>query len=167
MESLIFFILNAVLEGLELFFRNIIKFLNILLYMMDDIIFQLVADAKSEKWASVDRQLPKIARNKEYAKWAYNEALISRDGNVRDLGASILEKAVLKENQFALMRDRLYFRMMNDSNPFARYRSAFALAAHGPGKYKDSVLRVLYKAMRDKDVKGIARRYVSELEHKN
>lgn len=135
---------------------------------MDDIIFKLVSDAKSERWDAVDRMLPRIAKNREYAKWAYNEALMSHDKNVRDLGASILEKSVLKESQFALMRDRLYFRMMNDSNPSARFRSAFALAAHGPGKYKGDVVKVLYKALKDKDVKIIARRYVSELEdHKN
>jgi len=131
---------------------------------MMDIELRRVADAaKAEKWDEVDKQIPKLIKNPVYVQWAYENALSSSNSNLKDLGASILEKAVIAEEKFALMRDKLYYRMIEEKNPYVRYRSAFALAAHGPGRYKNKVLDVLQEALRDKDVKKFAKKYLKQL----
>jgi HEAT repeat protein len=53
--------------------------------------------------------------------------------------------------------------MDNDTNPYVRYRAAFALAEHGIEKYKDRVLEVLKEAADDKDIGSIAREYLKKL----
>ena len=53
--------------------------------------------------------------------------------------------------------------MEKDSNPYARYRAAFALAEHGVGIYKKQVLRVLGEASQDKDIAETAKEYLERL----
>jgi hypothetical protein len=131
--------------------------------MMDEVIKDLINQAEAENWDEIDREIPDIVKNKDYVNWAYSTALSYANGNVRDLGVSILEKAAIEENEFAQMRDRLYNKMLNDSNIYVRFRSAFALAAHGPGKYKKKVISVLKSALKDDDVKDFAEKYIKQL----
>ena len=132
--------------------------------MMDEVINKLVRDAKAQDWGNVDKRIPEVARNAEYVKWAYNNALTDRNGNVRDLAASIIEKATLTDDQFGLMREKLYQRMISDSNQYVRFRSAFALAAHGLKKYKMAVIRTLKQALKDKGVEELARNYLENMQ---
>jgi hypothetical protein len=131
--------------------------------MMDKVIRKLADAAKAENWDAVDAQIPTIVKNPIYVQWAYERALSSSNPNLKDLGASILEKAVIKESQFSKMRDKLFYRMMEETNQYVRYRSAFALAAHGPGTHKEEVIRVLQEASHDKDVGIFAKVYLKQL----
>jgi hypothetical protein len=130
---------------------------------MDEIIGKLVEDAKAENWKAVDEQILEIVKNPIYVKWAYDTALADTNKHVRDLGASILEKAIIDEKQFSEMRDKLYQRMIFDSNMYVRYRSAFALAAHNPRRYTAEVLAVINIAVHDKDIGESAKEYLKRL----
>jgi hypothetical protein len=121
---------------------------------------ELKKAAKCGKWDYVDSTIPKIAAEIVYAEWAYNEGIRDTDGNVRDLAVSIIEKSDIPESRFSEMRDGLYELMENDENPYVRYRSAFALARHGPGRHKMKVLEKLTQATQDKDVSELAKNFI-------
>ena len=130
-----------------------------------DMTLRKIADAaKAEKWDEVDKLIPKLVKNPNYIQWAYERALSSSNPNLKDLGASILEKAVIAEEKFSMMRDKLYYRMIEEKNPYVRYRSAFALAVHGPGRYKGEVVRVLKEALSDEEVSTFAKKYLKKLD---
>ena len=76
---------------------------------------------------------------------------------------SILEKANMTKRQFQDVREELHQHMKSDSNVFVRYRSAFTLAAHDPGVYRDEVIDVLTEAEKDPDVSDIAKKYKSRI----
>jgi len=122
----------------------------------------VIAAAKEEDWEYVDGRIARICHDIEVQKRAL-QLLKDSDDNVRDLGASILGKAHIDSERFAAMRPLLRDVMIKDSNCYARYRAAFALAEHGAGKYKKKVLEVLRQAVEDPDVAEIAREYLERL----
>ena len=123
--------------------------------MLEETIERLIALAKEEKWAEVDEALPKLRKDNEIRIWAYKKGLFEEDGNVRDLAASILEKADWFENQ-RLIHDLVYNTLRQEKHPYARFRMACALVAHG---YKEpEVIEVLENA--PDDVKPIALKYL-------
>ena len=122
----------------------------------------VIAAAKDENWKYVDERINDICNDIKVQKRAL-QLLQDSDGNLRDLGASILGKAQIDHERFDAMRPFLSEVMMKDKNPYARYRSAFALAEHGAGRYKSNVLKVLKEAAKDKDVGEIAREYLERL----
>ncbi len=122
----------------------------------------LIGAAKREEWKFVDAHLSEICNSPSNIEWALGPGLDDSDGNVRDLAASLLEKADLQPSAFEQMQLRLHNVMMHDSHPYARYRSAFALAAHGPGPYREDVIRVLGEARTDPDVSKLAEGYLTK-----
>jgi hypothetical protein len=130
---------------------------------MDNIIDELIENAKSEKWSDIDSKIPTIIQNPQYIKWAHDTALTEINKHVKNLGARILEKATINESEFKEMRERLYQRMTMDISPQVRFRSAFALAAHGTGRYTAEVIAILNIALHDKDVGEIAKTYLDNL----
>lgn len=126
---------------------------------MDDIINA----AREEKWEYVDERIPQVCDNLEIQERALI-LLKDSNGNIRDLGASIFGKAQnISKVQFSRAIPALKTMMNNDSNPYARYRAAFALAEHAPDKYRDDIVRVLKEAAKDKDVGKIAKNYLARL----
>jgi len=118
---------------------------------------KLIEAAKTEDWDFIDGQIPSIANDPEYLRWAIQKGIRDEDGNVRDLAASILEKTeTLPSDSVAL----LYDKMKKDSNPYVKFRSAFALAGHGVRDHHDDVVQVLKEAQRDPEVAEIAGRYL-------
>jgi HEAT repeat protein len=65
------------------------------------------------------------------------------------------------------MRDMIAGLLKKDSNPYVRYRAAFTLAAHGPGKYKGDVLKTLKEAENDDDISDISRKYLAKISHED
>jgi len=130
---------------------------------MDKAIRKIADAAKVENWDEVDKLIPIMVKNPIYVQWAYERALSSSNPLLKDLGASMLEKATIKETQFAEMREKLFYRMMEEKSEYVRYRSAFALAAHGPGTHKEEVIKVLKEALNDEDVKQFAVKYLKQL----
>ena|SRR3989344_789627 len=114
---------------------------------------ELVALARAENWSEVDARILAVCNNSPVQGWAY-AALESDEHNLRDLAASILEKAQQWEFRVSeLVRTAL----QNEQHPYAKFRMACALAAHG---YKsDTVVLTLKEA--PKDVQEIAKRYLS------
>ncbi|HLD04754.1 MAG TPA: hypothetical protein VJG90_03460 [Candidatus Nanoarchaeia archaeon] len=123
----------------------------------------LIDAAKRQKWEFVDTHLAEVCNDSSNIEWAVGVGLDDLDGNVRDLAASLLERADIQPSAFEQMRSRLHSVMTRDSHPYARYRSALALAAHGPGSYREEVMRVLGEASTDPDVSDLAKAYLSKL----
>ena len=122
---------------------------------MDD----LIEAARRKDWDLVDERIPQVCNNPHVKKRAV-ELVNNSNGDVSDLGASILEKAkVLPRGS----RQVLLNAMRTNSNQYTRYHSAFALAAHKPGQYVKEVIGVLREAVSDKDVSGIARAYLKKV----
>ena len=122
----------------------------------------LINDAIKENWKSVDEKIPKICNKVKVQNMALRLSA-DKDGNVRDLGASILEKARIDSARFSRMRTPLSRVMRNDNNIYAKYRAAFALANHGPGEYMQEVLELIKLASEDKEVSVIAKNYLRKL----
>jgi hypothetical protein len=123
----------------------------------------IISAAREEDWNFVDKKIPEVCNSHQNQEWAH-QLLKDSDGHVVDLGASILEKANnIDPKRFSRMRARLKNVMVNNSDIYARYRSAFALAAHDPGRYKEEVIKVLKEATKDKDVSEIAKEYLGRL----
>lgn len=119
--------------------------------------------AKKENWEYVDSEIPSIVADSRFIRWACKEGIENRNGNVRDLGVSILEKSKITFNSYPGLKDTLHSLMKTDANPYVRYRSAFTLAGHGAGKYKKEVVEVLNSAVKDKDVSEIAKGYLKKI----
>ena len=122
----------------------------------------LIEAARKENWEYVDTRISKVCNDTKVQERAL-QLLKDSDGNVRDLAASILGKACIDSGKFLKIRPVLGEVMEKDSNPYARYRAAFALAQHGPGTYKSEVIKTLKQASKDKDVSEIARGYLERL----
>jgi hypothetical protein len=123
---------------------------------------KLIKAAKKEDWAYVDRKISIIKNYEPFIQWAFPTGIRDSDENLRDLGVSLLEKAPLPEERFRLIRPELFKLMRTDSNTYVRFRSAFALAAHGPGIYEKQVVETLKKAEKDKEVSKIAKQYLKK-----
>jgi hypothetical protein len=122
---------------------------------------KLVSAAKKEDWNFVDLNISKIKDKPDYIRWAYDKGIHDKDKNVRDLGVSILEKAEISKSRFDVMKEELLYLMKSDTNPYVRFRSAFALAAHGASN--SEVKKVLLKAKKDPDVADIAAGYLKKI----
>lgn len=121
----------------------------------------LIEAAKKEKWELVDEKILVAAQKDANVVWAYTRGLKDSDGNVRDLAASLLAKARLSQREMQEAKPVLMQVMRSDSNPYARYRSAFALAEHGCATRP--VVDVLREAEKDKYVGKIAKQYLAKL----
>lgn len=123
-------------------------------------ISKLIEAAEKEDWDFIDTEIPKIASDPEVISWAVEAGVKHEDSNVRDLAVSIIEKAGMNPQRFANAEPILYDLMKRDNNPYVKYRSAFALAAHDSTKDRDQVIGMLQEALRDEDTKGIAESYL-------
>lgn len=122
-----------------------------------------VKEAKKENWDLIDSDMPKIVKDPDNVRWAYQKALDDTDENVRDLGASILEKGKIPRGQLEKVKQHLFEKMMTDSNPYVRYRCAFALINHSTGEYNSELKKVIAEAKLDPDVADQAQEYEKKL----
>ena len=115
----------------------------------------MAAAAQLEDWDSVDAALLTLpddqAVNDRAASWLDNE-----DGNMRDLGASVFERSKLPLSESVIVR--LSEMLTDDTNPYASYRSAFALFCHDI--HTPKVVDALQLALQDEDVAEIAAGYL-------
>lgn len=130
--------------------------------MIEELIKNLVKAAKEEEWDYVDSKLPTVKDYKQLVEWSFNKGIHDEDKNIRDLGISIIEKADIPEKEFMKMRPQIFKLMISDPNPYVRFRSAFALSAHGAGGYSRHVKQALQEAEKDKDVRKIAKQYLKK-----
>ncbi len=123
----------------------------------------IIKAAIEENWDYVDERIPEVCDIPENQIRAL-ELLKDFDGNLRDLGASIIQKAHIPPKRFLRFREALAENVLSDPHKYAKYRAAFALAEHGPGiSYRRRVLKVLREASSDEDVGEIARGYLERL----
>lgn len=120
-----------------------------------------------ESWRLVNENLERLCVLPEVYKWAVLEGLESQNGTLQDLAASIFEaqetefyKTVI--NEFPEVEDKLLKTLGSGSNPYARYRSAFALFKHG--NRSAEVVDKIKEATNDQDVAEIAKAYLEGLE---
>lgn len=117
--------------------------------------------ARKEDWDYLDAKIPELVKDSSNIDWAYAN-LEDTNPNIRDYGASLLEKAVIPKERFQKFNPRIRKHMVNDSNPYVRFRCAFALAAHN--NIDEDVVRVLKLAKLDQDVSDIAEEYLSRIQ---
>ena len=129
--------------------------------MLEETIERLIGLAKAEKWGDIDAEIPKVSRLPEIVKWAYKTGLFESNDQVRDLAASILEKADWSDNQ-RLIHGLVYNTLRQEPYIYAKFRLAFALYAHG--EREPVVVAVVEEAAKDKDtqVKDIALKYLAQ-----
>lgn len=120
----------------------------------------LTKAASAEQWDEVDINLPDLCNEPETINWALNEGINHEHDNLRDLAVSILEKSTheLSENETKKLKEILE----SDKNPYVQFRAAFAL--FNRDDRSSEVIGKLKEALRDKDVKKIAEKYLQELE---
>jgi HEAT repeat protein len=119
----------------------------------------LRAAAKEENWELVDSHIPNFCDDNDTFNWARKSGIKSEDGNERDLAVSLLEKTgrdLEEEDSSGLLQ-----MIDTDQNPYVRFRSAFALFAHG--NRSEKVISKIKEAAQDEDVKEIAEGYLSQL----
>ena len=122
----------------------------------------LINAARKENWEFVDEKIPKVCNDVKVQDKAL-KLLADKNENIRDLGASILEKARIDSDRFSRMRSPLVRIMRNDDHIYVKYRAAFALANHGPGEYMQEVLELIKQASKDKAVSEFAKNYLRKL----
>jgi len=119
----------------------------------------IIQAAREENWELVDARIPEVCNDAAIQKQAL-QLLNDSNGNVRDLAASIFEKASkIPRGSKPILANV----MAKDSNPYARYRAAFALAGHNAGTYKPEVIKVLKEARTDETVGEMAEKYLQRL----
>jgi len=121
---------------------------------------KVVLAAKAENWDFVDRNLSIFCDDDGVIRWALEMGARSQDDNERDLAASILEKTGHEIGEEA--RTILMGMLREDRNPYAMFRAAFALFAHGDRS--EEVIGKIKEALGDEDVKDIAKEYLSRLD---
>jgi hypothetical protein len=121
----------------------------------------LIGAARREQWETVDEAIPGLCNNGHVVDWASQEGLKDGDGNIRDLAVSLLEKTRVLTGE---MKERLFKRMKEDDNPYVRYRSAFAIAAHDTGYHRQEVIETLKQAQQDENVSEFAEDYLKKFE---
>ncbi len=126
---------------------------------MESIIKQLTDLARAEKWEEVDAKLPKVCNESDVLKWAYLTGLYNKnEPNIRDLAASILEKAEWPKMLTQTIRHSLLDVFNKELHPYARFRMACALYGHGIRTL--AVKSALEEA--PQDVQEIAQKYLKQ-----
>lgn len=120
---------------------------------------KLLAAARQEDWDLIDQELPRTAQDSSFDQYA-KELLNNNDPQARDLGASYFELCPRELDKDTT--SQLTHMLEADRNPYARYRSAFALFTHG--NRTPSVVNMLREATTDPDVREIAQGYLDQLE---
>ncbi len=127
--------------------------------MLESIIKQLTGLAKAEKWEEVDSTLPKVCNERTVLNWAYQTGLYDKNNpNIRDLSASIIEKAEWPKVLAPTIRHALLETFQKEQHPYARFRMACALYGHG--LKSQPVKAALEEA--PKDVQDIAQKYLRQ-----
>jgi len=118
---------------------------------------ELIKAAKEKNWDFVDSKIPKISNSPKFVEWAENKGLNHKNENIRDLAVSLLEKTSTLDEK---TQEKLYALMSKDSNPYVRFRSAFALTRHEYTKHSQEIIDVLKQATQDPDIREIAEGYL-------
>lgn len=129
--------------------------------MLEDTVSELIklaSNATDEDWKKIDERLPSVCEKARVRNWAYQKGLYDHNPNIRDLAASILEKAKWPITDETMITHNLAGVFVLENHPFAKFRMACALYSHGDRNVE--VLDALRKA--PKDVQEIAKKY---LEH--
>lgn len=123
---------------------------------------ELERAAREENWGYVDETLQGHTWDKDLAERASNNWIKDSDENVRDLGATTLEKTRIQLSDLPGAEDDLRDLMSNYPPGYDGFRAACALVAH-KSRYTDQALAVIEKATLDEDdsVREIAKGYLA------
>lgn len=116
---------------------------------------ELETMAVEENWEAIDASIVLVADDPIFIMWA-KTGINDSDGNLRDLAASLFEKSSIEltedDNESLLQHVR------HDDNPYASFRSAFAL--YRAGNRSQEVMNKLHEALNDEDVADTAKHYL-------
>jgi len=121
---------------------------------------ELVQHALKEQWKQVNQEIPKVASDSKYIKWAMTKGIQDSHPNVRDLALSILEMAELTPKELKSLEKFLFIMMRKDPMNSVRYRAAFVLSSHDVKTNSEEIMNMLRTAMRDPDFKERAEAYL-------
>jgi len=129
--------------------------INISYYVVDlDTVIQF---ARTERWSKVDAAISSLIRDPSVVARAVDDLLRSGNAHIRDLGASILQKARAIPSR-AL--PKLYAVMHSHPKGYDGFRAACALAVHSPSYSTRDIRDTLRYFTRDKDVGHMACGYL-------
>lgn len=115
--------------------------------------------AREERWKFIDPVLPGLADDPIILGWSLGKGLRNKNGNLRDLAVSCLEKSAA-DLKLPVIR-RLERMMDSDENRYVRFRAAFTL--FNRGNRSTEVMQKIREALEDEDVKTIAKGYLAQL----
>lgn len=117
----------------------------------------LIEAAKSEDWEAVDGSIASLSNDQNVLDWALQTGIDDEDGNLRDLGVSILERSSYELEPADEVK--LNEMLKEDENPYVQFRAAFTL--FNRGDRSTQVLDKMREALGDEDVKEIAQNYLN------
>ena len=120
---------------------------------------QLEEAAKAENWGFVDTHIKEVVGEKEAIDRA-KDLLLNRDPNLRDLGASIFERAKQIDQ---IARSRLGVLVRSKKPGYDTFRSACALAAHDYREIGVKEVLERFKSDPDSEVSSIAEDYLKRV----
>ena len=126
---------------------------------------QLVTWAREGNWVEVDKVVPVLSKNPMVVQRAIALIEDKNEENLRDLGASIIEKANISQWAFRSIRPKLANLMNTHPDGYDGFRAACALVVHDPQEYKPQVINVLKHFSKDTEdsVRVIAQSYLTRL----
>lgn len=130
--------------------------------MLEDTVSELIklaSNATDEDWKKIDNKVPYVCEKSRVRNWAYQKGLYDTNPNIRDLAASILEKAKWPIDDETMITHNLAGAFMLEKHPYAKFRMACALYSHGDRNVE--VLDALKNS--PEDVKDIAQKYLEQM----
>lgn len=129
----------------------------------------LVDAAVQQRWEYVDSRIPQLCHSipsaKPYVAWAHETGLEDKRDDVRDLGATIIQKSPILKQRFHGMKEKIYMKMDSDTHFYVQFRLACAFVEHDPEPYESDIIEILQRATTDDDEEVVeeAKRYISRL----
>lgn len=120
--------------------------------------------ARQAKWEEVDKLVPSLVKDRNNLRRAVKELLPNRNRNVRDLGATLLQKVPEIEMFYGNTSSTLREVMVANSTHYDGFRAACALAVHYPKYYAKEIKETLSNFKEDKEVGKMAKKYLKEVE---
>lgn len=123
----------------------------------------LAMQDSEEAWGKIEAELGSVCNDPAIFEWACTKGMFSREYQLQDLSASILERAKWLDGMGDMIERHLVMRMQESVKPeqkYAKFRIACALFNHG---YRNAeVVEVLQNA--PDDVTDIAAGYLKQLD---
>lgn len=124
---------------------------------MEETVEKLKNLAVKEDWDTIDGLIPSVCNQPAVFGWAYDTGIYEENDHVRDLAASLLEKAKWPTDRAELIKEKVLSRLRVEQASYAKFRLACALFNHD--YHLPEAIEVLENA--PDDVQDIAKNYLT------